>query len=112
MSDAVPAADLGPWNELAKAQLAMMIDDAIRERGFTQEAAATLMGLDQPKVSHLLRGRRGGFSTQRLLERLIALGRDVEIVIRPTPKSRKRGRMVLSYHVGAFGARTRPALRV
>lgn len=56
-------------------------------------AAATLMGLDQPKVSHLLRGRLGGFSTQRLLECLTALGRDVEIVVRPAPKSRKRGRM-------------------
>jgi predicted XRE-type DNA-binding protein len=89
-------ADLGfahPAEELAKAQLAMMIDDAIRERGLTQQAAATLMGLDQPKVSHLLRGRLGGFSTQRLLECLTALGRDVEIVVRPAPKSRKRGRM-------------------
>ncbi len=89
-------ADLGfahPAEELAKAQLAMMIDDAIRQRGLTQWAAAALMGLDQPKVSYLLLGRLGGFSTQRLLECLTALGRDVEIVVRPAPRSRKRGRM-------------------
>lgn len=89
-------ADLGfanPAEELAKAQLALMIDQAIQERGLTQQAAATLMGVDQPKVSHMLHGRLGGFSTQRLMEFLMALGRDVEIVVRQAPRSRKRGRL-------------------
>ncbi|MEQ1693702.1 MAG: helix-turn-helix transcriptional regulator [Gemmatimonas sp.] len=89
-------ADLGfanPAEELAKAQLALMIDQAIQERGLTQRAAATLMGVDQPKVSHMLHGRLGGFSTQRLMEFLMALGRDVEIVVRQAPRSRKRGRL-------------------
>jgi predicted XRE-type DNA-binding protein/phage-related protein len=93
-------ADLGlsnPQERLAKAQLASLIDDVIRERALTQEEAAALMGIDQPKVSHLLRGRLGGFSTQRLIDFLNALGRDVEIVVRAAPKSRKRGRM----HVAA-----------
>jgi predicted XRE-type DNA-binding protein len=89
-------ADLGlenPAEELAKARLAMMLEDVIRERGLTQLAAAKLMGVDQPKVSHILHGRLGGFSTQRLMEFLTALGRDVEIVVRPAPRSRKRGRL-------------------
>ena len=89
-------ADLGlpnPEERLAKAQLALLIDRAIRERGLTQRAAAALMGLDQPKVSHLLRGRLRSFSTQRLLHCLTALGRDVEIVVTPAPASRKRGRL-------------------
>lgn len=89
-------ADLGfenPAEELAKAQLALMIDTAIHERGLTQQVAATLMGVDQPKVSHILHGRLGGFSTQRLMEFLTALGRDVDIVVRPAPRSRKRGRL-------------------
>lgn len=93
-------ADLGfanPAEELAKAKLAMMIDRVIQERGLTQQAAATLMGVDQPKVSHILHGRLGGFSTQRLMEFLTALGRDVEIVVRVAPRSRKRGRL----HVAA-----------
>jgi predicted XRE-type DNA-binding protein len=93
-------ADLGlsnPQERLAKAQLASLIDDVIRERALTQEEAAALMGIDQPKVSHLLRGRLSGFSTQRLIDFLNALGRDVEIVVRAAPKSRKRGRM----HVAA-----------
>ena len=89
-------ADLGfenPEEELAKAQLAMMIDDAIRGRRLTQQAAAKLMGIDQPKVSHILRGHLGGFSTQRLIDFLTALGRDVEIVVRMPPRSRKKGRL-------------------
>ena len=93
-------ADLGfenPAEEMAKAELAMMIDRVIQERGLTQQAAATLMGIDQPKVSHILHGRLGGFSTQRLMEFLTALGRDVEILVRATPRSRKRGRL----HVAA-----------
>lgn len=89
-------ADLGfenPAEELAKAELALMIDRVIQERGLTQQAAATLMGVDQPKVSHILHGRLGGFSTQRLMEFLTALGRDVQIVVRPAPRSRRRGRL-------------------
>jgi predicted XRE-type DNA-binding protein len=89
-------ADLGfdnPEEELAKAQLAMMIDDAIRERRLTQQAAAKLMGVDQPKVSHILRGHLSGFSTQRLIDFLTALGRDVEIVVKIPPRSRKKGRL-------------------
>jgi hypothetical protein len=38
-----------------------------------------------------------GYSTHRLMEFLNALGRDVEILVRPAPKSRKRGRL----HVAA-----------
>ncbi len=93
-------ADLGlpnPEERLAKAQLASLIDDAIRERGLTQRRAATLMGIDQPKVSHILHGRLAGFSTHRLIDFLTALGRDVEIVVTPAPRSRKRGRL----HVAA-----------
>ena len=93
-------ADLGmsnPEERLVQAQLASLIDDVIRERALTQQDAAVLMGIDQPKVSHLLRGRLSGFSTQRLIDFLNALGRDVEIVVRAAPKSRKRGRM----HVAA-----------
>jgi predicted XRE-type DNA-binding protein len=93
-------ADLGlpnPEERLAKAQLASRIDDVIRARKLTQLQAAALMEVDQPKVSHLLRGRLSGFSTQRLIEFLNALGQDVEIVVRAAPRSRKRGRL----HVAA-----------
>lgn len=93
-------ADLGlanPEERLAKAELALAIARAIKERGLTQREAAALMGIDQPKVSHVLRGRLADFSTERLMSFLTGLGRDIEIVVRPAPKSRKRGRL----HVAA-----------
>ena len=93
-------ADLGlsnPDERLAKAELARAISQVIKERGLTQRDAGALMGIDQPKVSHVLRGRLADFSTERLLSFLIGLGRDIEIVVRPAPKSRKRGRL----HVAA-----------
>ena len=48
---------------------------------------------DQPKVSHILRGRLADFSTERLMRFLTSLGRDVEIVVKPSPRSRKKGRL-------------------
>jgi predicted XRE-type DNA-binding protein len=78
-------ADLGPENapELqAKADLALEISRTLEERGFTQAQAAELLGIDQPKVSALVRGRLSGFSMERLYRFLNALGKDVEIVVR------------------------------
>lgn len=72
-----------PEELLAKAQLVQRIADIIAERKLTQAQAAKLLGIDQPKVSALLRGKLEGFSTDRLFRFLNALGRDVEIVIRP-----------------------------
>ena len=53
-------ADLGfaePEEELTKAQLASHIRQIIERRRLTQAAAAKLMGIEQPKVSALLKGR-------------------------------------------------------
>lgn len=88
-------ADLGhPEAEthLLKAALVSQIDAIIRERRLTQAHAAELLGLSQPDVSRLLRGSFRDYSVERLLRLLLALGRDVEIVIRK-PKSRRAGRL-------------------
>ena len=89
-------ADLGfaePEEELAKAQLASRIQDIVKRRRLTQVAAASLMGIDQPKVSALLNGRLANFSSGRLMRLLTTLGQDVEIVIRAKPRRRQRGRV-------------------
>ncbi len=89
-------ADLGvaePEEELAKAQLAGLIRDAIKRRRLSQSEAAALTGLDQPKVSALVNGRLGGFSSDRLMRCLTALGQDVEIVVRRKTRTRSRGRL-------------------
>ncbi len=70
----------------AKAQIAYRICDILEERKLTQKKAATVLGIDQPKVSALLRGRLEGFSSDRLFRFLNALDRDIEIVIRPRKK--------------------------
>lgn len=77
-------ADLGldnPEERLAKAQLAVTIHDIIEAKGLTQAQAAELMGIDQPKVSKIIRGRLSEFSTEWLLARLLNMGLDVDIVI-------------------------------
>ena len=65
-----------------KIQIAQTIVVAINERNLTQVEAAEIMGIDQPKVSALMRGKLEGFSLQRLLNLVTALGRDVDIRIR------------------------------
>ena len=79
-------ADLGlpkPAVALAKAALAHRIAETLAARRLTQAAAARVLGVDQPKVSRLVRGDLAGLSTDRLLRSLTALGGDVEIVVRP-----------------------------
>jgi predicted XRE-type DNA-binding protein len=92
-------ADLGlknPEELLAKAELVQRIADLIAERRLTQVRAAKLLGIDQPKVSALLRGKLDGFSTDRLFRFLNALGSDVEIVIRPARRGKAADTRVVS----------------
>ena len=83
-------ADLGlaeADEHLIKAGLVVKIDRIIRQRHLTQAAAAQLIGIDQPKVSAMLAGQFRGYSVERLMRFLVALGHDVEIVVKP----RRRG---------------------
>jgi predicted XRE-type DNA-binding protein len=66
---------------LLKAQLAVQIRRFIEQKDWTQAEAAEAVGLDQPKVSNLLRGRLAGFSVDRLLNILNRLGHNVEVRI-------------------------------
>lgn len=93
-------ADLGyPDAEemLAKAQLAARISEIINQRHLTQKAAADVLGIDQPKISALLRGRLRGFSYERLMRFLVILGYDVQItVIRPKARTRTRAHLYVN----------------
>jgi len=89
-------ADLGlpnPEQRLANAALTLRIAGVIRARRLTQAKAARILKIDQPEISRLLRGQLSGFSTERLMQFLTLLGRDVEIVIKPAPRSRRQGRL-------------------
>ena len=92
-------ADFGlpnPEELLAKAELVRQIRHVADERGLTQNEAAKLLGTTQPKVSDLFRGKLSGFSMERLIRFLKALDRDVEIVVREKPRSRKHARVRVS----------------
>ena len=82
---------------LIKAQLVTKIADIIKKRGLTQERAAEILGLTQPKVSRLLKGQFRGVSERRLLECLTRLGRDVEIVVKAAPRNTDTGRVTVHF---------------
>lgn len=79
--------------ELTKAQLASHIRQVIKRKHLTQVAAAAAMRVDQPKVSALLNGRLENFSSERLMRLLTALGQDVDITVKATPRDRAHGRI-------------------
>ena len=85
-----------PEDRLAKARLASQIVDLMSERGLNQLETAKLLGTRQPKVSQLVRGDLSGFSIERLIRFLNALGRDVEIVVRPAAESASRGTVTVA----------------
>lgn len=81
--------DLGfpnPEREQLKADLTLQIYRLIKQRGLTQTRAGEILGIKQPHVSALMRGRSGAFSVERLMQFLTALGQDVEITVRSTRK--------------------------
>ncbi len=87
-------ADLGvadPDEAEIKADLAFQINSLIERRGLTQMEAASVLGVNQPKVSALRRGKLTGFSIERLLRFLAVLGNDVQIVVTPTATGSERG---------------------
>jgi predicted XRE-type DNA-binding protein len=91
-------ADLGLPNaeeKQTKVRLAAAINQIIERAKLSQVAAARRLNVNQPKVSALSNYQLGGFSVERLMNLLIALDRDVEIVIRRKPSSRKAGRVVV-----------------
>ncbi len=91
-------ADLGlrnPEREELKAHLTLQIYRIIKGRDLTQTQAGEILGIKQPHVSSLMRGRSGTFSVERLMEFLTALGHDVAITVRPTRKRRGELSVVL-----------------
>jgi predicted XRE-type DNA-binding protein len=85
-------ADIGVPNaseHLIKAQLVFKIDALMKERELKQTSAAELFGVKQPDVSKMLRGDFRQFSVERLLRFLVALGQDVEIVVKQPRDTRR-----------------------
>jgi len=78
----------------AKCALIDAIAETIAARKLTQQDAARICGTDQPTLSKMLRGRMESVTIDRLAAWLTALGRTVEIHVRPYDKRAKKGRLV------------------
>lgn len=89
-------ADLGMADAdemLVKAQLAGKIAEIIKLRGWTQQQAAEVLSMTQPKLSKMLRGQFRGVSEAKMLDCLTRLGRRVQIVIGPDRRTCSTGRV-------------------
>jgi predicted XRE-type DNA-binding protein len=68
---------------LVKAQLVSKIAEILHARGWSQQQAAKVLGLTQPKLSKMLRGQFRGISEMKMMDCLLKLGRAVKIVVGP-----------------------------
>lgn len=93
-------ADLGvrdPSESRVRAELAKQIAELIARKGLRQTDMAKRLGVDQSKVSKLVRGRISGFTSDRLLRFLEALGCHIRIEVKPPrePVSERKGKVVV-----------------
>ena len=91
-------ADFGfkePEKEKAKSNAAILIAKTIKDKGMTQQQAADILGIDQPKVSKITRGLLSEFSIETLTNLLISLGYDVSI--NATPHKKKDSKPTLNF---------------
>ena len=64
-------ADLGlpdPDQDRLKADMAIVIDKAIKRQGLTKDAAAERLGISPSDLAHILSGEFSGYSLPRLIE--------------------------------------------
>jgi predicted XRE-type DNA-binding protein len=71
---------------IPKEPLAREIRRLVTERGLSQAAAAVVVQDAASQLSLLLSGKLRGFSIDRLVRTLLRLGREVEIVVRPSSR--------------------------
>ncbi len=79
-----------------KVRLAVAINHILEAQQLSQAQAARRLDVNQPKISALTNYRLDGFSVERLMNFLTALDRDVEILIRRKPRSRRAARILVT----------------
>ena len=93
-------ADLGMADSdemIVKAQLASKIGEIVKGRKWSQQKAAEVLGIPQPKLSKMLRGQFRGISEAKMLDCLARLGRDVQIVIGPPRRTTSVGHVAVVF---------------
>jgi predicted XRE-type DNA-binding protein len=92
-------ADLGLPNaeeKQTKVRLAFAINRILQHQRLSQAKAARRLHINQPKISALSNYRLEGFSVERLMNFLTALDRDVEIIVRKKPASRRSAKILVT----------------
>lgn len=79
-----------------RAQIGMHVFKLLKDRNLKQKEAATLLGIAQPDVSHLMNGHFSRFTTDKLLDFLRRLNYKVTIKISPHQEGE-------SYQAVSFG---------
>ena len=70
---------------LVRADLLIQIQKLIASRRLKQSETAKVLGVTQPRVSDLLRGRIDLFSTDALIDMLARLGARVRVTVKARP---------------------------
>jgi len=78
-----------------KLRLTAEINRLLKTRRLSQVRSATLLGISQPKASAPKHYKLDGFSVERLMVFLTALGRDVEIRIKARRTANTPGRILV-----------------
>lgn len=69
-------------NMKLRSSLMMALDQHVRAKGWTQAETARRLGVTQPRVSDLLRGKINLFSVDSLVNMVVAAGLQIEVRVR------------------------------
>jgi len=73
---------------LIRADLLIEVQKLLASRGLRQREAAELLGVSQPRISDLVRGRVHSFSTDALIDMLVRLGARIRLTVKRDRRSR------------------------
>jgi predicted XRE-type DNA-binding protein len=79
--DAIEETPAEAENMKVRSTLLMALRDHLAESGLTQKEAAKQLGVTQPRISDLMRGRVDLFAVDRLLKMLAKAGLRVEVKV-------------------------------
>jgi predicted XRE-type DNA-binding protein len=79
--DAIAATPGEAENMKIRSRLMMALRDHIEQQGLTQAGAARLLGVTQPRISDLMRGRIDLFAIDTLINMLHTAGLQVDVRI-------------------------------
>jgi predicted XRE-type DNA-binding protein len=74
----------------ARSELMMALQTWVKQENLTQAQAAALLGVTQPRISDLIRGRINLFSTDTLIDMAATAGLTPSITIKAPKRGKKK----------------------